>query len=120
MSKFLLLLHEEPTAASNYSPQQMQDLIQEYVDWSARMAQAGHLLGGQKLVEGEGRIVRQDDEGLVVDGPFSETKEVIGGFFMIEADDYDQAVQLSRDCPHVRYGTRIEIREIDERHQEEE
>ncbi|HSR54325.1 MAG TPA: YciI family protein [Acidobacteriota bacterium] len=119
MPKYLLLLHEKPDAASHYSPQQMQDLIQEYVDWSERMAQAGRYLAGQKLVEGEGRIVRQDGKGLVVDGPFSETKEVIGGFFMIEADDYDQAVEFSRDCPHVRYGTRVEIREIDEHHREE-
>jgi hypothetical protein len=47
-----------------------------------------------------------------VDGPFAEAKEVIGGYFVIQAADYAEAVRLSTECPHLRYGGRIELREI--------
>jgi hypothetical protein len=50
---------------------------------------------------------------LVIDGPYSETKEIIGGYYVIEAPDYAGAVELLRDCPHLSYG-KIEVRQHDE------
>lgn len=52
----------------------------------------------------------------MVDGPYSEAKEVIGGYFAIEAADYDEALDLCRDCPHLKYGERIELRRVDDIH----
>lgn len=49
---------------------------------------------------------------LVTDGPYSESKEVIGGYYTIEADDYEHAVETAKECPHVDFGT-IEIRAIE-------
>ena len=49
----------------------------------------------------------------VVDGPYAEAKEVVGGYFLIEAADYDEAVEISKGCPHLKYGGRIELRQID-------
>jgi hypothetical protein len=49
----------------------------------------------------------------VIDGPFTEATEVIGGYFVISAADYAEAIEISRDCPHLRYGGRIELREIE-------
>ena len=49
----------------------------------------------------------------VMNGPYAEAKEVIGGYFMIEAANYDQAVQLARDCPNLELGGTIEVREIE-------
>jgi len=46
-----------------------------------------------------------------MDGPYTETKEIVGGYFLIEADSYDHAIELSRDCPHFDFGS-IEIREL--------
>ncbi len=48
-----------------------------------------------------------------VDGPYSETKEVLGGFFLISAESYDDAIQICRDCPHLRFGGTIELRQIE-------
>ena len=48
----------------------------------------------------------------MIDGPFPETKEIIGGYFVIEAVDYDEAVELAKSCPHIDFG-RIEIRQVD-------
>ena len=52
----------------------------------------------------------------MVDGPYTEAKEIVGGYFLIEAVDYDEAVQICRSCPHLKYGGRIELREIDAIH----
>jgi hypothetical protein len=49
-----------------------------------------------------------------VDGPYSEAKEVVGGFLMLRAANYDEAVEIMRDCPHVHFGrNRLEIRQTD-------
>lgn len=48
----------------------------------------------------------------MTDGPYSEAKEVLGGYFVIEADSYEQAVERLQDCPHLDYGT-IVIREVE-------
>jgi hypothetical protein len=49
-----------------------------------------------------------------MDGPYSETKEVLGGYFVVTAENYDAAVDLTRDCPHLDYCGTIEVREVDE------
>lgn len=116
MAQYILLLHEDPSNLGDISPERAQDIIQEYKDWRGKIASQGRLRGGEKLQETTGRILTRGADGTILDGPFSETKEVIGGFFVIEAESYDQAVELSRDCPHLVYGTRIEVREIEQIH----
>lgn len=113
MSKYLLLLHEPPTGFSHYSPEEMQAVIRKYQAWHAKLAEAGRLHGSEKLRDDGGRRLRKTGGDLIVDGPFSETKEVIGGFFLIEAADYDEAISLCGDCPHLEYGT-IELREVEQ------
>jgi len=115
MSQFLLLLHESPTDFSAMSPEEMQSVIDDYQSWSARMAEAGRLVAGHKLVDGTGRVLRGSGPDLsITDGPMAEAKEVIGGFFQIEAASYDEAVDLIVECPHLRYGGSIELRQIDQ------
>lgn len=114
MPKFLLLLRESGTYDPGVGPDEIQKIIQRYQDWSARLQKQGKLVGGEKLSDGEGKILRREGASLgVTDGPFPESKEIIGGIFTIEASSYDEAVALSRDCPHLDFGA-IEIRRIDE------
>jgi hypothetical protein len=114
MAQFVLLLHERTIDFEDMSPEQIQNLIQEYGAWSQSMAEAGNLLGGHKLKDGEGRrLAGWQSDFSVTDGPHTEAKEVIGGFFHIEASDYDAAVALSESCPHLKYGGTIEVRQID-------
>ncbi len=115
MAQFMLLLHETPGTFAQYSPEEIQAIIEKYGAWSAKLAAAGKLKGGSKLRDEGGKHVSKPKgkETLsVVDGPYVETKEVIGGFFMIEADDYAEATELVADCPHLHWGT-VEIRETD-------
>ena len=113
MPKFMLALHDDPSAYTELSPEDMQQVVQRYNEWAGKLAQEGRMAGGEKLTDEPGRVMRRDGEKAVVkDGPYSETKEVLGGFFLINAESYDDAVAVCQDCPHLDYGT-IEIRALD-------
>lgn len=114
MPKFMLILHDSMPALQQISPAQMQKVIADYQAWSAKLGKAGKLAGGEKLKDEGGKHLTAAKGKLVVrDGPFAEAKEVIGGYFTIEAPDYDAATALCADCPHLALGGRIELREID-------
>lgn len=116
MPQYMLLLHEIPGGFASLSPEEMQRVIEKYSAWSAKLASQGKLVGGDKLRDEGGRHLRRDGKGggrvSVVDGPYTESKEIVGGYYKIEAADYDEAVRLSRDCPHMEFGW-IEVREIE-------
>lgn len=115
MAQFMLLLHETPGTFAQLSPEEMQEIIEKYSAWGAKIAAAGKMRGGAKLRDEGGKHVSKPkgkDTLSVVDGPYVETKEVIGGYFTVEAADYAEAAELVADCPHLDWG-RIVIREID-------
>lgn len=113
MPNYLLLLHENPASFQDMSADEMQAIIQKYSAWSDHLAQAGKLTGGKKLADGEGRVLRRvNGHTSISDGPYTESKEVIGGLFEIVADNYDQAVAIARECPHLEFGT-VEVRAIE-------
>src|ERR1035438_2690470 len=108
MPQFILLLRGDRAAVNGSSPEEMQKLMHKYQDWRRTRA-----TGGQKLMDGEGRVLqKQNGKPSVIDGPFAEAKEVVGGFFVIEAANYDEAVEAAKTCPHMEFGT-IEVRQIE-------
>jgi hypothetical protein len=114
MPQFILLLHETPAAFSAIAPEEMQTIIQRYVAWGARLREAGILADSHKLTGEPGQVMRgHAGQVRVTDGPYSEAKEVLGGYFTIVAASYDEAVERARDCPHLEYGGTIEVRQVD-------
>ena len=113
MAQFMMLLHSEPPTEGAYSPEEIQAVVQKYQEWSEKMGAAGKLAGGNKLANDAGKVLRGTDDISVVDGPFAETKEVIGGYFILEAKDYAEAAELSKSCPHLAFGGAIELRQIE-------
>jgi hypothetical protein len=115
MPKYMLLLHDDPSGWASVSPEQMQQIIEKYVAWGTKLREAGILIASDKLTDEPGRVIRGGNGQLrVTDGPFSETKEVLGGYYTITATSYDEAVQQAKGCPSLEYGGTVEIREIDE------
>lgn len=113
MHKYMLLLHEDPAAFADVTPAEMQAIIEKYKAWAIKLATAGRLAGSSKLQDGTGRSIRKSGGKVVVtDGPYTEAKEVIGGYFTIIAENYEEAVALAGDCPHVEHGV-VEIREVE-------
>jgi len=114
MSKFILLLHEDPATFAGMSPEEMQRIVGVYRAWKESLIAKGKLHGAHKLKdEGGKRLSRRSDRLSVADGPYAEAKDVLGGLFVIEAATYDDAVGIASECPHLRYGE-IELREVDE------
>jgi hypothetical protein len=114
MAKFMLLLHENQTNFSEVSAEEIEQIINEYTAWSNALAEKGKMLGGEKLKDDSGKsLVMHGGNLRITDGPFTEAKELIGGFFLIAAENYDEAVKISETCPHLKYGGRIELREVE-------
>ncbi|MGE0360455.1 MAG: YciI family protein [Vicinamibacterales bacterium] len=113
MPRYLLLLHDSGTMPPDLSPDEIQAIIQRYIDWRAKVEAAGHAVTGHKLRDGEGRVMTAKNGRLTVtDGPYAEAREVVGGLFVVDAGGYDEIQALCADHPHLAFGT-IEIREIE-------
>lgn len=114
MAKYILFLHDRIDAFEGLSHEEMMAVIKDYVAWTEKMRAEGRYLGGEKLMDEPGRVIgKSGDTVETLNGPFSETHEILGGYMVIEAADYDTASALAATCPHVNYG-RIELREIHE------
>ena len=113
MADYMLLLHTPP-AGNRWSPEEMQNVIQRYAAWSKGLSASGRRLGGHKLRDAEGRVLkRHSNQTTVTDGPYAELKEVVGGYFHITADTYEDAVAIAEGCPHLEFGGTIEVRAIE-------
>ena len=113
MAKFLVLARSTGEAYKNRSPQDMREILQKYMAWAAGLRDAGHMLHAEKL-RADGRVVRGSGPGmLVTDGPFAESKEVLGGFWLLEAKSYEEVQGFLKDHPHLDAGS-LEVRQIEE------
>jgi len=113
MPQLILLLHDAGNLDPNMSTDQIQAIIQRYVAWRGKVQQNGRSVMGHKLHDGQRRVMRGAGASMkVTDGPYAEAREVIGGLFVIDAASYDEVVELSKDCPHLEFGS-IEIREVE-------
>jgi hypothetical protein len=114
MPTYMLLLHDNLAAFANVSPDEMQKVVEKYIAWGNRLREAGVMKGGDKLTDEPGKVMRRrDGQVRVTDGPYSESKEVLGGYYMIDAATYEKAIDHARDCPHLDYDGTIEVRQVD-------
>lgn len=113
--KYLCLAWEEERIFDEMSAAEWQALRQETLDYVESMRAAGTLLDARPLKgAGTGATVRvRDGARSVTDGPFIETKELIGGFFLIEAESLEAAVEIAAKWPSARLGA-IEVRPLEE------
>jgi len=114
MPDFILLLHSPIGPRPAFSPEQISAVTQDYMGWNERMRAEGRVKAGEKLTNDAGRLMRANGGRVTVtDGPYAESKEVLGGFFVIDARDYDEACRIAETCPHFKYGGSVEVRQID-------
>lgn len=109
MSEFLFLYRgaQRPT-----SPEQMQQIMQKWMAWFQDLAAQGKLVDrGQPLEPSGGKVVQATTK-TVIDGPFAEAKDLIGGFSIVQADDLDEAAELAKGCPVLEVGGNVEVRPI--------
>ena len=111
MKEFLLLFRSDDAERNHLSPEQMQENMQHWQQWIGGIAQKEQLVGAQPL-EASGKVMRGTAK-KITDGPFMESKEVLGGYVLVKVKDMDEAIKISEGCPilQMKSGT-VEIREI--------
>jgi hypothetical protein len=116
MTQYMLLLHQVPNYNMDLPREKMLEMTKRYMTWADTLRQKGKLAGGEKLAAGEVRHIKvKDGKPLASDGPYAEAKDVIGGYFVIEAKDAAEAETIARDCPHLTLAATnwVEIRPIE-------
>ncbi len=111
--KYLLLIYENEGASAGRSEAEHGKIFQEYMDYTARIRKKGNYVAGEALqpVSTATTVRVKNGKTLTTDGPFAETREQLGGFYMVEAKDLDEAIALAKGIPAVRTGS-IEVRPI--------
>src|SRR5262252_8421349 len=117
MGQYMLLLHQVPNYNTDLPREKMLEMTKRYMAWAEGLRQKGRLAGGEKLAAGGARHIKSQSGQLVVsDGPYAEAKDVIGGYFIIEAKDAAEAETIAKDCPHLVLAPSnwLEIRPIED------
>jgi hypothetical protein len=113
--KFLFLIYHEEKTLDTLPEGEMRDLVDSALDYDEEIRQSGHYIVSNALQRARtARTVRvRGGRATTTDGPFAETKEQLGGFFLIEAKDIDEACEVASRFPPARIGT-IEVRPVQE------
>ena len=111
--KYALLIHDDPSAWANLTEDETNAIFGEY----SAITQTPGVVGGEQLhpVETATTVRVKDGQTLTTDGPFADTKEVFGGFYLFQADDLDAAIEVASRIPAARMGGSVEIRPVVER-----
>ena len=110
MKEFLLIFRTDYSGISQRTAEQAQLMMQKWMDWMAGIAAQDKLVNKGNRLQPSGRIVKND---MVTNGPYMEIKESIGGFTIIKAESYDDAVEIAKGCPILLSGGNVEVREIE-------
>lgn len=113
--KYLLLIHDNEAAWGTLSEQERQRVMADYRRFTEEIRASGHYRAGSQLQPtSTATSVRvRNGKRLVTDGPFAETREQLGGYYLVEAKDLDEAIGLAERLPSATMGT-IEIRPLAE------
>lgn len=110
MEKFMFIFHGGMDAVSQPSPEFIQQQMGKWMAWIEQLSQAGKYVAGEPLMPG-GKVIGGKDR-IVTDGPFAEGKEVVGGFFIVNAENYEEALGLTQGYPDFELGGSIQIRQV--------
>jgi hypothetical protein len=113
--QYMLLIHDDPTAWSGMSEEQVNGVMGEYFAYSDAIRKEGIFVDGNAL---QGRdaahTVRvRDGERIVADGPFAETKEIVGGYYVVDCPTLDSAIDAAARIPSARFGA-VEVRPVEQ------
>ena len=108
-----LLLFRGTEWHKGLSPEELQKAMTEFKGWFDRLTEEGKMKGANPLMR-EGKLVSGKQGRVVADGPFAESKEAIGGYFLLQAQSLEEAVAIARACPTLEFGTVVEVRPVAE------
>ncbi|MGB7342932.1 MAG: YciI family protein [Pirellulaceae bacterium] len=110
MPKFMFVYRGGHESLKDASPEEMQQVMQMWMDWIGQGMQAGWMIDGGDGLKPGGSVVHPDLS--VTDGPFAESKELVGGYSMVQAKDMAAAVELAKTAPITKSNGSVEVREL--------
>lgn len=109
MKEFILIFRNEHQPDENLSPQEMDESIKKWQNWLGGIAAQDKFVGGNKLnLDGKSLTT----SGEVIDGPYAEIKEILVGYFVVKAENLEQAFILAQGCPILEEGGKVEVRGV--------
>ena len=111
--KYMLLICNDSERFAQLSPQEQEGWMGEYFAFSTAIQESGEMVAGDPLlgIDTATTVTIRGGETITTDGPFAETKETIGGYYIVDVPDLDRAIELAAKIPEARVG-KIEIRPI--------
>ena len=111
--RYMLLIYADQSMWNVMSETEQQAGLEEYSKYSAWLVEKGWMRAGDQLADTDQATVVREADGkiLATDGPFAETKEQLGGYYIVECANLDEAIEAAGKLPAVKYGT-VEVRPI--------
>ncbi len=110
MKEFLMIFRNEFTPDFKPTAEQMQESIKQWQDWMGGIAAQGKFVGTNRLSSAGAKVMKPNN--VITDGPYAELKEIVGGYLMVNAENFDQALKLAEGCPIFNVGGNVEVREV--------
>jgi hypothetical protein len=113
--RYMLLIYSDPSSYATMTEEEGARMMGEYFAFTQAIVESGEFLAGDPLqgVDTATTVRVSGGQHSVTDGPFAETKEVLGGYYLVDCADLDRALELATKIPHVRNGS-VEVRPLQE------
>ena len=110
MKEFLFVFRADYRNMPAGSPEEGQAIMKQWMDWIGNIAAQNKLADRGNRLHGAGKVIKQGN--VVTDGPYTEIKELIGGYTLVKASSLEEAAEMAKDCPVLSVGGNVEVREI--------
>lgn len=108
MKEFMMIFRSEPKAWDNLSPEKMQANTKKWQDWIGGIAAQGKFVSTSRLGF-QGKTLKPNQD--IIDGPYTEIKEIVGGNMIVKASDLNEAIEMAKGCPTLDIGGNVEVRD---------
>ena len=111
--RYLCLIYGDESLRQHSTPEQQSSIHEQYMTYTQGIKASGHLLGGEALLDSDQArtVTTRNGTQSTTDGPYAETKEQLGGYYLVEARDLNEAIQLAARIPGAQFGS-IEVRPV--------
>ncbi len=110
MKDYLFLYRTDYNGMPQWTPAEAESMMKKWMDWLGNIAAQNKLVSKGNRLNNSGKVLKGD---MVTNGPYTDIKESLGGFSIVKASSYDEAVEIAKGCPIIATGGSVEVREID-------
>jgi len=108
MKEFLMIFRNAHLPEGKYSPDEMQDIMQQWQNWMGSIAAQNKLANSGSRLGSEGLTIKPGK--VITNGPYTEIKEIVGGYIIVTADSLEDATEIGMECPILNVGGSVEVR----------